>query len=153
MRCSIKTLSIIFLFLWILPVSSNPSVHTIEPFYNSSITKLYIPKYNQEFFLVSSITGLEKNHISMLEPLTDFNHTILLFGHNNKQAFHFLYDLQEGDELILQLNNQKKHYFVQERKFISVFNKQYLEISPAIELRMFTCTLNKDTRYMIIAKP
>ena len=149
----IKTLCFLILFgILFLPISYEQEIKIDEEVEDYPLV-LEVPKFQKQFLVDPSIEGLEENHVCSLQPIMHFHQTILLFGHNNKQAFHFLYDLQEGDELILKLNNQKKHYFVQERKVISVFNKQYLEISPAIELRMFTCTLNKDTRYMIIAKP
>ena len=113
---------------------------------------LEVPKFQKQFLVDPSIEGLEKNHVCSLQPIMHFHHTILLFGHNNRYVFHFIYDLQKGDQMILRKGQKQVSYMVTEHKMISVENKDYLEKKDSPELRLFTCTLNDQMRYMVIAK-
>ena len=54
--------------------------------------------------------------------------------------------------MILRKGQKQVSYTVTEHKIISVENKDYLEKKNNLELRLFTCTLNNQMRYMVIAK-
>ena len=144
--CFLSLVGILFLPVTMEPIISTKEEQQDDPFI------LEVPKFQKQFFIDSSIKGLDKNHVCSLEPITTFQRTILLFGHNNRHVFHFIYDLQIGDQLIIRKGSKQVSYTVRDYKIISVENKDYLEKKDRPELRLFTCTLNHQTRYVVIAE-
>ena len=138
--------------LFLIPVSSEVKLSKNNTLITNNIYLLYIPKYNKNFNISFNINDLDKNLVCSLEEIKDFNKTILLFGHNNRNVFNFLYDLEIDDEIVLYVKDKKLKYYVSSKKIISVNDKSYLDISNNSELRLFTCTLNKAERLVVIAK-
>ncbi len=148
----IKTLCFLILFgILFLPISDKQEIKIDEEVEDYPLV-LEVPKFQKQFLVDPSIEGLEENHVCSLQPIMHFHQTILLFGHNNRYVFHFIYDLQIGDQIILRKGQKQVSYTVTEHKIISVENKDYLEKKDSPELRLFTCTLNNQMRYVVIAK-
>ena len=147
-----KIISLIIITLFFIPVSSEVKLSENKTSTPNNIFLLYVTKYNKNFNVSFNINDLDKNLVCSLEEI-DLNKTILLFGHNNKNVFNFLYDLEIKDELILYIKGEKIKYYVSSKKIISVDDKSYLDISNNLELRLFTCTLNNNKRLVVIAKP
>lgn len=118
-----------------------------ENLINSSF--LSIPRLQIRKEIKSDLSWLDDNYICSVGSLSD--DTILLFGHNHSFVFHFLYQLEIGDEIRIEQDETSKIYHVSEIKIISTKEEKYLEKKNVKELRMFTCTKNKNYRLVVIA--
>ena len=147
-----KIISLIIITLFLIPVSSEVKLSDTNIVTPNNIYLLYVPKYNKNFNISFNINDLDKNLVCSLEEINNFNKTILLFGHNNRNVFNFLYDLEINDELVLYAKDEKINYYVSSKKIISASDKSYLDIFNNSELRLFTCTLRNDERLVVIAK-
>lgn len=147
-----KIISLIIITLFLIPVSSEVKLSDTNIETPNNIYLLYVPKYNKNFNISFNINDLDKNLVCSLEEINNFNKTILLFGHNNRNVFNFLYDLEINDELVLYVKDEKINYYVSSKKIISASDKSYLDISNNSELRLFTCTIRNDERLVVIAK-
>lgn len=147
-----KIIILIIISLFLIPVNSEVSLIKTNKVSYNNISILYVPKFDINFEISFNINDLDKNLVCSLEPLEDLKKTILLFGHNNKDVFHFLYNIEINDKLVLYVKNNKVNYYVVSKKVISVEDKSYLNISNNYEMRLFTCTLNNNERLVVIAK-
>lgn len=135
----------------LLPINSEPQNKTLkQPERTESF--LVVPRLKIRKEIKDNLSWLDDNFVCTLNPLSLGHGTVLLFGHNHHDVFHFLYQLQSGDEIYLEYGNHMEHYQVVSKKIISVTSKNYLDITSEKEVRMFTCTRNNNTRLLVIAK-
>ncbi len=132
-----------------LPVSQEPQKEkklerVKTPYY------LVFPDQGIRKEIYYGLRWLDENKICSLHLIKE-NSTILLFGHNHTDVFHFLYEVEIGDLFFLEHGGKQEKYQVITKKIISVSQKNYLEIDMEHEIRMFTCTRNPYTRLMVRA--
>lgn len=137
--------------IFLLPISSEPSLEQQETISKDSFF-LTVPRFQLNYEIKEDIFWLDQNKVCSLEPILDISNTILLFGHNRFDVFHFLYDLKIGDTIILENRKRKEFYHVTDIKVIPVTEKKYLTIEEQHEIRLFTCMKDFQYRLLVIAK-
>lgn len=145
-----KIFSLIIVSVCLLPITGEPKKEIKQkqvesPYY------LVIPEKQIYQEIYENLTWLDENKVCSIEPISESHSTILLFGHNREDVFHFLYELEKGDYIFLEHGIEKEKYQVIEKKIISTDKKEYLEINEKQVLRMFTCTMNSHTRLFVQA--
>lgn len=120
----------------------------------TEIPYIDIPRYQIHRIIKESTDPkiLGQNYVGIWNVEKDVRKTknIVLAGHNVKNVFAKLHQIQKEDEIIIHYKDQIYTYKVLEKKIIDVTEMHYLQETKDKRVTLITCTNDDQKRLLVI---
>lgn len=134
----------------------NSRITSIGNFYKSNNWRIIIPKIKLDAPIEEGTDGeILKRYVGHMKETEILNGNVVLAAHNRGYRSNFFQEikkLEKGDEILYQVENEKRNYTVIENKIIKETNLSEIGSTSYNRLTLITCEENKkEYRRCVIA--